>query len=114
MVVVPLSQPVSDSPAPMEIVESQSSESMDWVGFAAGGTLVTAGLLLLAGKQRAAMVAAASGTALALLGQQETLRSWWNEVPTYIDQVQGVLGKVQDTVNEIAVKREALRRALVR
>ena len=33
---------------------------------------------------------------------------------TYIDQVQGVLGKVQDTVNEVAVKREALRRVLAR
>jgi hypothetical protein len=87
---------------------------MDWVGFAAGGTLVTAGLLLLAGKQRAAMVAAASGTALALLDQQETLRSWWNALPAYIDQVQGVLGKVQDTVSEVAVKREALRRVLER
>ncbi|MFZ1087547.1 MAG: hypothetical protein WAN35_21495 [Terracidiphilus sp.] len=109
MAVVPLSKPVSESPAKLELVEN---ECMNWVGFAAGGSLVTAGLLLLAGKQKAGMVAAAAGTALALLDQQETLYSWWNELPTYIDQVQSVLSKVQDTVNEVAVKREALRRVL--
>jgi hypothetical protein len=111
MVVVPLSQPVNDFSATPEIVES---ETMNWVGFAAGGTLVTAGLLLLAGERRAGMVAAASGTALALLDQQETLHSWWNALPDYIDQVQDVLAKVQDTVNEVAAKREELRRVLAR
>ncbi len=60
------------------------------------------------------MVAAASGTALALLDQQETLRSWWNLLPGYIDQTQRVLSQVQDTVNEVAIKREALRRVLAR
>ena len=50
MVIVPLSKPENDSPATPEQVES---ESMNWIGFAAGGTLVTAGLLLLAGERRA-------------------------------------------------------------
>ncbi|MGA9071610.1 MAG: hypothetical protein WB424_15200 [Terracidiphilus sp.] len=109
MSVVPLTKPVNEAPAQLELVED---ERINWVGFAAGGSLVTAGLLLLAGKQKAGMVAAATGTALALLDQQETLHEWWNGLPTYIDQVQNVLGKVQDTVNEVAVKREALRRVL--
>ena len=111
MVVVPLSQPVNDFSATPEIVES---ETMNWVGFAAGGTLVTAGLLLLAGERRAGMVAAASGTALAMLDQQQTLHSWWNALPCYIDQVQQVLNRVQSTVEDVAAKREALRRALAR
>jgi hypothetical protein len=111
MVVVPLSQPVNDFSAMPEIVES---ETMNWVGFAAGGTLVTAGLLLLAGERRAGMVAAASGTALALLDQQQTLHSWWNALPGYIDQVQDVLAKVQETVNEVAAKRQELSRVLAR
>jgi len=111
MAVVPLSKPVNEAPAQLELVKD---ESMNWVGFAAGGSLVTAGLLLLAGKQKAGMVAAATGTALALLDQQDTLHEWWNGLPTYIDQVQIVLTKVQDTVNEVAVKREALRKALAR
>ena len=111
MVVVPLSQPVNDFSVMPEIVES---ETMNWVGFAAGGTLVTAGLLLLAGERRAGMVAAASGTALALLDQQQTLHSWWNALPGYIDEVQDVLAKVQDTVNELAAKRQELSRVLAR
>ncbi len=111
MVVVPLSKPANDSAT---TPDAQDSEAMNWIGFAAGGTLVAAGLLLLSGERRAGMVAAASGTALALVNQQEALQSWWNALPGYIDQVQRVLGQVQDTVNEVAVKREALRRALAR
>jgi len=111
MVVVPLSKPTNDSARPPEAVES---ESMNWIGFAAGGTLVAAGLLLLVGERRAGMVAAASGTALAMLDQQQTLHSWWNALPGYIDQVQDVLAKVQDTVNEVAAKRQELSRVLAR
>jgi hypothetical protein len=111
MVVVPLSKPENESPTTPGIVES---EAMNWISFAAGGTLVAGGLLLLAGERRAGMVAAASGTALALLDQQETLHSWWEALPGYIDQVQNVLNKVQDTVNEAAAKREQLRKILAR
>jgi len=80
---------------------------MNWVGFAAAGTLVAGGILLLAGKRRAGMVAAASGTALALLDQQDTL-------PGYIEEVQRMLGQVQGTVDELATQREKLRRVLTR
>jgi hypothetical protein len=111
MVLIPLTKPASDSAMTPGALES---ETMNWVGFAAGGTLVAAGLLLLAGERRAGMVAAASGTALAMLDQQQTLQSWWNALPGYIDQVQGVLGKVQNTVNDVADKRETLRRVLAR
>jgi hypothetical protein len=110
-VTVPLSKPENASPTTPEAVKS---EATSWIGFAAGGTLVASGLLLLAGERKAGMVAAASGTALALLDQQETLHSWWNALPGYIDQVQNVLGKVQDTVNEVAVKRDELRRILAK
>ena len=44
MVVVPLSQPVNES---VDTFETQDSETMNWIGFAAGGTLALAGLLLL-------------------------------------------------------------------
>ena len=72
MVVVPLSKPENDS----EMTPgTEKSEPMNWIGFAAGGSLVAAGLLLLVGERRAGMVAAASGTALAMLDQQQTLHS---------------------------------------
>jgi len=69
-------------------------------------------MLLLAGQRRAGLVAAASGTALALLDQKETLRSWWNLLPGFIDDVQRVLGQVQGGVEDIAAKRETLRQIL--
>lgn len=111
MAVVPLSKPENKAQTTPEVLKS---EVTSWIGFAAGGTLVAGGLLLLAGERKAGLVAAASGTALALIDQQETLHTWWEALPGYIDQVQNVLGKVQDTVNEVAVKREELRRILAR
>ncbi|MGA2806585.1 MAG: hypothetical protein ABSE87_00550 [Terracidiphilus sp.] len=111
MVVVPLSRTSGDARTRPEAAES---ETLNWVGFAAGGTLVAAGLLLLAGQRRAGMVAAASGTALAMLDQKETLRAWWDALPGYIDDVQGLLSQVQGTVEELAVQRERLRRILAR
>jgi hypothetical protein len=110
MVIVPLSEPARKPAVP----QAAECEGLNWVGFTAGTTLAVAGMLLLSGNRRAGTLAAVSGTTLALLDQQDTLRSWWNSLPGYIDLVQGLLGQVQDTVNEVAVKREALRRVLAR
>jgi hypothetical protein len=111
MVVVPLSKPANDSAL---TEETKKSEPMNWIGFAAGGALVAGGLLLLVGERRAGMVAAASGTALAMLNEKETLHSWWIALPAYIDQVQRILNQVQTTVDEVDAKRESLRRILTR
>jgi len=111
MVTIPLTEPAYESETRPGADEC---EPINWIGLTAGTTLAAAGLLLLSGKRRAGMVAAATGTTLAVLDQQETLSSWWNALPIYIDQVQRLLGQVQDTVNDVAVKREALRRALAR
>jgi hypothetical protein len=111
MVVVPLSKPDNESAM---TPGAEKSEPMNWIGFAAGGTLVAAGLLLLVGERRAGMVAAASGTALAMIDEKDTLRSWWSALPGYIDQVQRVLNQVQATVDDVDAKREALHRVLAR
>ena len=111
MVVVPLSKQANDTAM---IPEAKKSESMNWIGFAAGGSLVAAGLLLLVGERRAGMVAAASGTALAMIDEKETLLSWWNAMPGYIDQVQKVLNQVQATIENVEAKREALHQVLGR
>ena len=93
---------------------ASEAEFTNWVTLAAGGTLIAGGMLLLLGRRRAGLVAAASGATLALLDQQETVRSWWNILPTYIDDVQRLLGQVQGTVEGIAAQREKLRRVLER
>ena len=79
--------PKRDKDSSFHVTESQS-DSVDWVRIAAGTALLAGGLLLLTGQKRAAMAVAAAGTALAMLDQQEMLRSWWRELPGYIDQVQ--------------------------
>jgi hypothetical protein len=92
----------------------EQDEALNWVGFAAGSALIAGGLLLLTGQRRAGMVAASAGTALALLDQQETLRSWWNVLPTYLDEFQATLNSVQHTVSDVAAKRDKLHRLMVR
>ncbi|HWA94278.1 MAG TPA: hypothetical protein VG844_06720 [Terracidiphilus sp.] len=87
-------------------------EEIDWIKIAAGGSLVAGGLLVLTGNRKSGLAAAAAGTALALLDQQSVIRKWWNQMPAYVDQLQGILGKVREAVDEVASKREALREAL--
>jgi hypothetical protein len=109
MVVVPLPNPENEcAPVP----RGRRTETPNWVRFAASGTLVAGGLLLLNGRRRAGLAVAASGTALAMLDQKEALRALWNEIPFYIDELQKILGKVQSTVDELSTQRERLHRVL--
>ncbi len=109
MVVVPLGKSNYNSePLP----RTSEDEPTNWARIAAGGTLLAGGLLLLTGRRRAGLLTAAAGTTLALLDQNETMRSVWQSLPGYIDNVQSVLTKVQSTVEDVAQKREKLRRIL--
>jgi hypothetical protein len=92
----------------------QETEPFDWIKVAACGSLITGALLLLSGQKRAGAVMAASGTALALLDHETTLRNWWEAMPGYVDRAQSMLGQVQDVVEGIAEKGESLRRVLRR
>jgi hypothetical protein len=111
MAVVPLSrneyQAINDH-------NGYESEAANWARFAAGGSLLAGGLLLLTGNRRAGLVTAAAGTALAILDQQETVRALWNALPGYIEQAQHILGQVEETVAEVGAQRERLHRILTR
>jgi hypothetical protein len=96
------------------ITEIPATAQVDWVKIAACGSLLTGGLLLLAGQKRAGLVMAASGTALALLDHEETLRDWWEAIPGYVDRAKYMLEQVQDVVEDVAEKGESLRRVLSR
>jgi hypothetical protein len=109
MVVVPLSRQAYDDE--MYATVSQN-DSPNWVRIAAGSTLLAGGILLLRGQRKAGLVAAATGTTLALLDQKDVLHSFWNLLPGYINSVQNMLGQVQATVDDVAVKREKLRKIL--
>ena len=102
------------SPKTPRPTAAQSADSRTWMGVAAGGALLAGGLLILFGQRRAGTIAAASGTALALLDQPETLKQWWGAMPETIDRIQDALDGVQNTVADVAGKREALHRFLGR
>jgi len=111
MVIVPLT--MSEEEFEMEPPAPEAADT-NWVAVAAGGTLIAGGMLLLLGQRRAGLVAAATGATLALLDQQETVRSWWNTLPAFIDDVERLLNQVQGTVEGIAAQREKLRRVIER
>lgn len=87
-------------------------DSIDWVRIAAASSLIAGGLLYIAGERRAGIAAAATGTALAMIDQQDVLRAWWRQLPGYVDQVQQMLDDVQTLVEDITGKRERLREVL--
>lgn len=111
MVIVPLT--MSENEYEKEPPVSRI-EGPNWVAMAAGGTLLAGGLMLLLGHRRTGLAAAVSGATLALLDQQDTVRTWWNALPGYVDDLQGLLAQVEGTVEEIAAQRERLRLVLDR
>ena len=92
----------------------QRDDSTDWIKIAAGASLIAGGILLLTGQRRAGMAAAATGTTLAMLDQQDLLRTWWGQLPGYVDQIQDMIGQVQSTVEDFTARRESLRQVLTR
>ncbi|HXR38767.1 MAG TPA: hypothetical protein VN776_06725 [Terracidiphilus sp.] len=109
MVVVPLTQPEKEAKTQRR---SCGAECTNWVRFAAGGSLLAGGLLLLTGNRKAGLCTAASGTALAILDQQEAVKAWWDALPAYIDNVQNLLGKVEESVREFENQRARLQKIL--
>ncbi len=112
MVVVPLAATGNESEARGEGVCTASSTC--WVRVTAAGALAASGVLLMAGKRRAGLVAAVAGTVLTVLDQQETVRTWWNRVPGYLEEVQSILTRVQGAVDELSAQGERLRNILQR
>jgi hypothetical protein len=111
MVVVPLSKPKN---GPDQEPRNGESCSLNWVAIAAGATLAASGALMVSGKRRAGLVAAASGAALAMLDQQDTVRTWWNVLPVYLAEAQGLLSRVQTAIDDISAQRERLHKVLAK
>ena len=109
MAVVPMTQPEKEAR-----IERRDCgpDSANWARMAAAGSLVAGGILLLTGNRKAGLLTAAAGTTLALLDQQETVRDWWNALPGYIEDVQSVLGKVEESVTEVENQRARLQKVL--
>jgi len=109
MVVVPLA---ATGNGPETSAVARKSNSPEWVRIAAAGTLAASGVLLMSGKRRAGLVTAATGMTLAVIDQKETVSVWWNRVPGFLEEVQGILSRVQSAVNELSMQGERLHRVL--
>ena len=105
--------PNRDNPS-QRVTEMPRKESFDWVKVAAGGSLLSGGLLLLTGHKRAGLVMAAAGTALAVLDHEEKIRDWWDALPHYIERAQSMFEQVHGIVENVSEKGEALRRMLAK
>jgi UPF0716 family protein affecting phage T7 exclusion len=111
MAVVPLIKPAKQStPVHKRCCASQ----VPWARIAAAGSLIVGGGLLLGGKRKPGLVTAAAGLSLAALDQQDTIHSWWNDLPVYIGNAQNLLGQVQETLNTVSVQRDKLAKVLHR
>lgn len=112
MVVVPLAASGNEPEASSK--GGRDSDSTYWIRVAAAGSLATSGVLLMAGKRRAGLIAAAAGAALTVLDQQETVRNWWSHLPGYLEEVQTILTRAQGAVDELSAQGERLRNILSR
>ena len=116
MVVVPLSKQSlnADPNAPVTARTASTECPVNWLRITSAATLVTGGALLLAGKNRMGLAVAATGTSLALIDQQDTMKKWWAHLPTYISQIQDVIGQVEKAVEQFAEQRDKLGQVLGR
>lgn len=110
MVVMPLPKTESE----WHRVPAQQAEASHWTPIIAGAALVAGGLLFLNGYRRAGLIAAASGTALAMLDQKETVVKCWNALPRYISDAQEMLDRVQETVEGVNAQRASMGRMMGR
>ena len=109
MVVVPLSKAdKSSGEAPL----AKGTDSTPWIRYGAAGTLAAGGVLLATGRRRAGLITALTGAVLTMIDQQEAVSAWWNALPGYLDEIQGMLGRAQCAVEDLSVQGEKLRRVL--
>ncbi len=118
MVVLPVSSAPrntqADPDAPQGGNPASDDSSLNWLRATSAITLVASGALLLSGKSRLGLVAAATGTSLAMIDQQDTMKKWWAMLPGYITQVQGILEQVEGAVDQFGQQREKLGQILGR
>ncbi len=111
MVVVPLAKETKES----RVAPSSScAESAKWIRIAAASTLAASGALLVTGNRRAGLLAAVTGTALALIDQQDAVHAWWDALPGYLEEIDGLLGRAQTAVEDLSVQGQKLRHAFAK
>ena len=109
MVVVPLTQGAGEPGGEMPDGETSS---VNWIRYAAAGTLAASGVLLVTGNRRLGLVTAVSGAVLAMIDQGEAVRKCWDTLPELLEDLQGMLGKAQTAVEDLSSQSQKLRKVL--
>jgi uncharacterized membrane protein YphA (DoxX/SURF4 family) len=92
----------------------QNPSGVGWTRGVAVSSLVVGALLLLGGKRRPGLIAAAVGTAVALLERPGAVRDFWNALPGYVQATQDVLGRTETFVDELHRQGDHLRTVIAR
>lgn len=91
---------------PQGHAELQRSEEPDWMRFGVGATLLAGSVLLLTRQRKLGLLVTAAGTALAALEHKEVVKEWWEALPTYLERTQRMLDQAQETIDDLAAKRD--------
>ena len=100
--------------APMKVarqVEDKLSE-MHWTRGVAAGSLLIGAVLLVTGRRKSGLALAATGAAVALLENPETVRDFWEQVPNLLRSSQDFLVRIEDFMEELNKQGIRLRKAV--
>jgi hypothetical protein len=92
--------------------QAPEAKSAQWVRIAAACSLGASGALIATGKRRAGLATAVAGAVLAMVDQKELVCAAWNALPSYLDEIQGVLNRAQTAVEDLSEQGQKLRKAL--
>lgn len=91
---------------PAQIHMEPAHETPEWVRYGAAGSLLAGGILLLTGQRRAGLLLSAAGAALAMVEEKELVKQWWEALPGYLNTTQRMLDQAQETIDDLASKRD--------
>jgi hypothetical protein len=106
---------LSNFPRQLEAKLPSKVKTAPWTRSLAAGTLLASAVLLATGKRKAAIAVAAAGTAVALIEDPESVRKFWDDIPSYVQAGRKLLARVEELVEQAAEQgmrlKDILRRA---
>ena len=90
-----------------------SLPEVHWTRAVAAGSLIASAWLLFTGRRKSALAVAAGGAAIALLEKPEALQEIWKGIPGYLQSTKDMLVRVEEFVEDVAVKGDKLRKTLI-
>lgn len=102
------------TPAVSPRIEAPKTNRPDWTHLLAAGTIIAGGALIAAGRRRSGLAVAATGTALALLEEQDVVKEWWHAIPGYLNDAQVFLDRIEHYLQEASVQGQRLQGILKR